>query len=313
MLELEAHPSIANTITKGIFDLNLITYVVEKPCPNCGGQMRAYREATEDTPPRCPPVCMNVMTETDKSTGKARKVWSGCGYRDRDKKNAINTIRMYNQSLKSKNFDVFKYGSIVNDGNILLKTMEEFIERDEESRSAKNTALNTVKEILEGVPAHFMLNGTAGVGKSHLAVSLIKKVMVESGYNKKVMFVSYPELYNQMKFAVQDKELMKKLTHQIIADIKTVDVVAIDDIGAELGKIGSNTHATDYNVNLLQQIVDARANKATIFTTNLNSKEITNFYGERIMSRILSNITKMDGTMRIETFKNTKDGRLGVR
>ncbi|HCT6555631.1 TPA: ATP-binding protein, partial [Enterococcus faecalis] len=45
---------------------------------------------------------------------------------------------------------------------------------------------------------------------------------------------------------------------------------------------------------------EARQNKATVFTTNLTGKEMSQAYGERILSRIMSNsqgfVMKIEGT-----------------
>lgn len=58
----------------------------------------------------------------------------------------------------------------------------------------------------------------------------------------------------------------------MIADIKTADLVIIDDIGSELGKDASDSRA--FGINTLNSFLDARQNLATIITTNLLGEEL---------------------------------------
>ena len=91
---------------------------------------------------------------------------------------------------------------------------------------AKNTAgRNTPSDFNRGV----------GVGKSHLAIGCLNEILVKSNYSKKVLFVSYRELLEQLKFAMNDEEARKAITGVAMSEIKAADVVVLDDIGAELG------------------------------------------------------------------------------
>ncbi|EOL81497.1 hypothetical protein UM7_02566 [Enterococcus faecalis EnGen0303] len=87
-----------------------------------------------------------------------------------------------------------------------------------------------------------------------------------------------------------------------MAEIKSADLVVLDDLGAELGvkQIDDRNKSTNFNNDTLNRIVEARQNKATIFTTNLTGKEMSQAYGERILSRIMSNsqgfVMKIEGT-----------------
>ena len=49
-------------------------------------------------------------------------------------------------------------------------------------------------------------NRGVGVGKSHLAIGCLNEILVKSNYSKKVLFVSYRELLEQLKFAMNDEE-----------------------------------------------------------------------------------------------------------
>ena len=88
-----------------------------------------------------------------------------------------------------------------------------------------------------------------------------------------------------------------------MAEIKSIDLVVLNDLGAELGvkQIDDRNKSTNFNNDTLNRIVEARQNKATVFTTNLTGKEMSQAYGERILSRIMSNsqrfVMKIEGTL----------------
>ena len=147
-----------------------------------------------------------------------------------------------------------------------------------------------------------ILSGKSGVGKSHLAMSTAWEVLEKSNYDKRCLFISYAELLEQLKFAMNDEQARKEITGSLMAEIKSADLVVLDDLGAELGvkQIDDRNKSTNFNNDTLNRIVEARQNKATIFTTNLTGKEMSQAYGERILSRIMSNsqgfVMKIEGT-----------------
>ena len=98
-------------------------------------------------------------------------------------------------------------------------------------------------------------------------------------------------------------ELRKTIEGSLIADIKTADLVVIDDIGSELGKDASDSRA--FGINTLNSFLDARQNLATIITTNLLGEELKKAYGMRTTSRIFVN---SDGFTMF--FSQTTDKRL---
>ena len=86
-------------------------------------------------------------------------------------------------------------------------------------------------------------------------------------------------------------------------DIKNADLVVIDDLGAELGGAYAG-QSTVYNNDIINSIMEARQNEATIVTTNLTGKEVQEAYGKRIVSRISQHL---DGFT--FNFKQTADKR----
>ena len=72
---------------------------------------------------------------------------------------------------------------------------------------------------------------------------------------------------------------------EILNLIGKIDLFVLDDLGTEYtsGKQGTDTW-TDMK---LFEVLDSRAGKSTIFTTNLSSKELRGKLNERNLSRVL--------------------------
>lgn len=261
-------------------------YTVETPCPDCGGFMRTWIEQ-EDDEPRCAPVCLD------------------CGHKSLSKKEAIATERLYENSLKQKGINYLKYGSLVPDSSLWNSRFNNYKEVDEETINAKKIAIESCKAIMDGKEVHTVFSGRPGSGKSTLAMAMLQGILKKSNYDKKCLFISYRELLEQLKFAMNDEAARKAITGNLMAELKIADVVVIDDLGSELGSIPEATKATTYNMDVLTAILEARQNKATIFTTNLSSTVIGNVYGDRILSRMLRNSTGY-----VAVFKNTSDKRI---
>lgn len=273
--------------TSNAFQLMIakLLYVVEKPCPECGGEMYAWRQAKPDGSPRCAPACMS------------------CGYKAMKKAEAVSTEKMYNDSLKAKAINYLKYSSLFTDKDLIKCRLSNYKEVDQETEKAHKLAKKTTTEVLLDKPVHMILSGKSGVGKSHLSMAIAWEVLEKSSYNKRCLFISYAELLEQLKFAMNDEQARKSITGALMSEIKTADFVIIDDLGAELGINGKAS--TNYNNDTLNRIVEARQNKATVFTTNLTGNQMKSAYGERIMSRIMKN---SDGF--VMTLENTADKRI---
>lgn len=266
----------------------LISKVLEVrgECPYCHEPLYAWRNKKPNGEERCEPTCMV------------------CGYHDLKRKTDKQTNEIYNNSLKTRVLSTFKNGSIVPDNTQFDKKMSNFTILGRETEQAKNTANNFVQAVLNDKPKHFIMSGKSGVGKSHLAMATCWEVLEQSEYKKKCLFINYRELLEQLKFSFNDEQARKEIQGSLMADIKTIDVLVVDDLGSELGGTQAK-NSTTYNNDVIYSVLEARQNQATIITTNLDSREIKAAYGDRIVSRMLNN---SDGF--VEAFKNAKDRRI---
>ncbi|QQU16536.1 ATP-binding protein [Enterococcus casseliflavus] len=244
--------------------------VVRGECPKCQQPLYGYKAKNKDGSERCAPICM------------------ACGYYDMRRKEDRETERIYNESLKKKAIDFFRYGSVVTDASLFDCTFDNYKVIDEETRTAVAIANNFVKAVLNGEPKHMALNGKSGSGKSHLSMAATWAIIEQSDYTKKCLFIGYREFLEQIKYSFNDKELRKHIQGSLMKDIKTADLVVVDDLGAELGGASFNDSKVFTN-DIINSIMEARQNQATIITTNLAGKEIAEAYGQRITSRVFKN------------------------
>lgn len=266
----------------------LISKVLEKKgdCPNCKEPLYGWKTKKPDGTERCSPTCMQ------------------CGFTDLKRKEDVMTDKIYNNSLKARTWNFFRNGSMVTNNSLFDKDFKTFTPENEETKLALEKSHAFINEILLGKTTHLVLSGKSGVGKSHLSMSICKEVIKRSNYDKKCLFINYRELLEQLKKAFND-DVMYKLLHQsLMADIKTTDLVVIDDLGAELGGSSAN-NSSNYNNDTLHSIMEAREDKALIVNTNLTGKELKAAYGERIVSRIMNNSNGF-----VSSLNQTKDKRI---
>ena len=97
--------------------------------------------------------------------------------------------------------------------------------------------------------------GPPGVGKTHLAVGVLKKIYIERGI--KGAFFDTKDLIYRLKSLIEEKKI-----NQAIKKILSLPLIVLDDLGSEM--------LSDWQRELLSYIISYRYNhlKSTIITTN---------------------------------------------
>jgi DNA replication protein DnaC len=274
------------SVAKGMQLLITKLLEVRGECPECGGNLYGWKTKNSDGSERCQPTCMS------------------CGHYDLKRKADMNSNRIYKNSLKQRAIGILENMSVVSDKTLFKKKIHDFKRLDDETTIAENKARSFINQVLLGNPVHMLLSGKSGVGKSHLSMGICWEVLERSNYDKKCIFINYRELLEQIRYSYSDENLRKQIQGSLMADLKTVDLVVIDDLGAELG--GNDIRQSkNYNNDVIYSILEARQNQALVINSNLSTKEIKAAYGERILSRIIMN---SDG-FRVG-MKTTKDKRM---
>ena len=132
----------------------------------------------------------------------------------------LETEKMFNDSLKARAINYLKYSSLYTDKNLINCRFKTYKTVDTETKLAFEIANRATTEILLNKPIHMILSGKSGVGKSHLAMSTAWEVLEKSNYDKRCLFISYAELLEQLKFAMNDEQARKEITGTLMAEIK---------------------------------------------------------------------------------------------
>jgi DNA replication protein DnaC len=142
-----------------------------------------------------------------------------------------------------------------------------------------------LKESTEGI----FLTGSRGVGKTHLAVALMREMILSTqpvnhsgtykvDIQKMPLFISVPELLLEIRDTFDGNEISEKA---VIDKYSWIDMLILDDLGVE--------KTSDWVLQTLYTIMDRRYREElrTIITSNLSIEEIQEKLDDRIASRIV--------------------------
>lgn len=262
-----------------------------EPCPMCGSTMLVFvNKATGQD--RSQPACM------------------ACGYKVGVDGNAHSSeskiVALQKVSRRKDALAYMTHSSEVVDPAMFDNTFATFEARIPQQQKALAVAQKVARDIADGEPAHAMFTGDTGTGKSHLAMGILYEVLELTEYQRKVMFIDFRELLGKLKVGFNDPNEFKVYNQSLMTEIKRADVVVIDDLGAEGGDGQRNYQPSQYNLETVTGIFQARNNRATIVTTNLSGSDLKMMYGDRVMSRIVNHsqghVMRFDG-MRDYRFK----------
>ncbi len=197
--------------------------------------------------------------------------------------------------------------TILGDRTLLNASFDNYIADNQETAHALREAKLIAADYVDR-DKHFntLLTGVPGVGKSHLAMSILKEVNRSFDPEGSCLFVSISDVLRLVKDSFKNPD-SKYTEHNMIELLTKVDLLVIDDFGSESSFQKAGTESSEYNQKFLFNVLDARTR--TIVTTNLNSDEMRKIYNPKIISRLFRGV---EGNI-IKFTEATKDKRSSIK
>ena len=132
-------------------------------------------------------------------------------------------------------------------------------------------------------PSCLCFLGLCGTGKTHLAVSCIRAIIVDNLRSKKqedkIKYTRASELMRDFKSIMNTKK-GGTTENQLIREYQTYDFLVIDELGRYI--------QGDYSTSLIREIISYRieSNRKTILIMNGDFAELKSIVGEHIISRL---------------------------
>lgn len=182
----------------------------------------------------------------------------------------------YISSILSSTYDVLARNSII-PSDMKEASFSTFTVSNESDELAKNYALRVAKHYFNDGKGNAVILGKAGRGKTHLAISIAKKLNIDFKANsnpKSVLFVNVPTMFQKIQSGFNRADA--RTTDEWLDLLKKVDYLILDDFG----KGDQAQWKKDFMYNLL----DAR--DKTIITTNLTGRDMKQIFDSSLVSRV---------------------------
>lgn len=148
---------------------------------------------------------------------------------------------------------------------------------------------NSIVEFVDAGNNLYLYSHNWGNGKTSWSLKFMLKyfdrIWPTNGYQVRGLFIPVTEFLVEMKhnITMRDKDV-----YHLYEQIKSVDLVIWDDIGV--------TGATAIELESLYALINHRlaAGRSNIYTGNLDDKELAEFLGPRLASRIWNNSTRIE-------------------
>lgn len=211
----------------------------------------------------------------------------------------------------SVNSTLVKTYSAFNSLSIIPKSLEDatiknFEVKTTEEQYALAFAQRAIRHYGKGGVGNTILQGNAGVGKTHLALGIAKSLNETFKiYNepKSVIFMPVARLIQKVQDSFNGQS---RFTQEFATEmLTTCDYLVLDDFGKESSTGQQIKQVNEWTYRFLFNILDNR--DKTIITTNFSRKELLAIYDEAFVDRLTKGLQRDPD--RMFTFKYTESKR----
>ena len=179
-------------------------------------------------------------------------------------------------SILSGTYEVLKRNSLI-PSDMKEASFNTFTVNNDTDEKAKNFALRVARHYFKNGRGNTVILGHAGVGKTHLAIALAKKLNIDFKANnepKSVLFMNVPTMFQKIQSGFNKSDA--RTTDEWLDLLKKVDFLILDDFG--------KGEQAPWKKDFLYNLLDAR--DKTIFTTNMSGKEMKQAFDSSLVSRV---------------------------
>lgn len=171
----------------------------------------------------------------------------------------------------------FEDNSLMNE-DLMPCTINGYVPVTDSQKEARQLAIDYIHNFDGKTGIIFF--GNPGAGKSHLLSGIVKGVI--SQHKKSALFITLNRLLSEIRgtFGKSDVNEM-----DILKALYAVDLLVIDELGGE--RENADDRGKAWAKTKLNEVVDARAGKATCYSSNYSPEQLVQMYGERDFSRIV--------------------------
>ncbi|WP_240373968.1 ATP-binding protein [Bacillus piscicola] len=252
-----------------------------------------------------PVVVKSIVMPFGPAKGERQELDCGCRCPDPELEKSVR--RNQQARKKQRSLDLFAEESLVN-ADMTRCTFDNYVPRHQSQADAKKNTILYTRTFSLAEPRNLLMTGSYGLGKSHLAMACAHSLL-ERGYS--AIFINVTKLLTRLKATYGKKGGRGEA--DILAILEQVDCLVLDDIGAEHGTEQSGS----WSMSKVFEVVDSRLGKHTIFTTNLDGRELSRKAGPRTFSRMMQEtevVPVFGEDYRLERYRNQqrKDGKYNV-
>lgn len=213
---------------------------------------------------------------------------------------ALENQGKFRSPLEIKELLNYRKKSIISDLTLNGATFENFRINNDKEQEVFDLMIDRTSRMVKGETFNLLLTGTAGLGKSHLAMSILKEVNNHTYpvLYKKTLFAGVSEVLSEIRNSFDDK-YAKFNEYKMTKLLVEPDILVLDDLGSESGSMNTTKQASDFTQRVLYNVFNGRQGKCTIVTTNYSGEQLQRVYDQKLLSRILynakGNIISFDG------------------